>query len=339
MDQEKYIALLHKQQQGTIDAMEQTLLDNWLRQAEINRVLAKKVKEEWALTAGYEPPIAFDIEEEFTALQQRIQADEGITSKQAIAKVVPMKPSRNWLSWAVAIALVVGIGTWFLNNQSSYTPELIANTDTSEKKEVLLGDGTTVWLNENSKLSYPKTFDRDQRIVQLEGEAFFDVQKHPDQPFVIETKASMITVLGTSFNVRALSNSQATEVVVKTGKVRLASQKENQSVVLLPNEKGVHQHTNNIVKKTKTADLNELAWHQKVLLFKGTPIPEVIHHLERTFNIDIQANTSALSQCTFSGRFPEPNPDQLLKAICNAFDIDLKKINDTVYKLSGGTCQ
>ena len=339
MDQEKYIALLHKQQQGTIDVMEQTLLDNWLQQAEINRVLAKKVKEEWALTAAYEPPIAFDIEEEFTALQQRIQADEGTTSKQAVAKIVPMSSSRKWLSWAAAIALVVSVGSWFLNDQLSKRFPVSTTIISSEKKEILLADGTKVWLNKKSKFTYPKTFDREQRVVQLEGEAFFDVQKNPAQPFVIETNASFITVLGTSFNVRALSNNQATEVVVKTGKVRLASQKENQSVVLLPNEKGVHQHTNNIVKKTKTADLNELAWHQKVLLFKGTPIPEVIHHLERTFNIDIQANTSALSQCTFSGRFPEPNPDQLLKAICNAFDIDLKKINDTVYKLSGGTCQ
>ncbi len=339
MDQEKYIALLHKQQQGTIDAMEQSLLDNWLQQADINKVLAKKIKEDWDLTTAYEPPIVFDIEEEFTALQQRIQIDQKTTSKQAVAKVVPIKRNRNWLSWAAAIALVVGVSTWFLGNQSTNVLQLTSTTVTSEKKEVKLADGTKVWLNEKSKLSYPETFDKNQRVVQLEGEAFFDVQKNPAQPFIIETKVSFITVLGTSFNVRALNNSQATEVVVKTGKVRLESQKENQSVILLPNEKGIHQHANKIVQKTKSTELNELAWHQKVLLFKGTPIPEVLNHLERTFNIDIQANTNALSQCTFSGRFPEPNPDQLLKAICNEFDIDLKKVNDGVYELSGGKCR
>ena len=119
----------------------------------------------------------------------------------------------------------------------------------------------------------------------------------------------------------------------------MESQKKQQSIILLQNEKGVHQHANNIVQKTKTTELNELAWHQKVLLFKGTPLPDVLHHLERTFNIDIQANTSLLSQCTFSGRFPEPNPDQLLTAICNEFDINLKKVNDTLYELSGGKCR
>jgi len=298
MDQEKYIALLHKQQQGTIDAMEQSLLDNWLQQADINKVLAKKIKEDWDLTTAYEPPIVFDIEEEFTALQQRIQIDQKTTSKQAVAKVVPIKRNRNWLSWAAAIALVVGVSTWFLGNQSTNVLQLTSTTVTSEKKEVKLADGTKVWLNEKSKLSYPETFDKNQRVVQLEGEAFFDVQKNPAQPFIIETK-----------------------------------------VILLPNEKGIHQHANKIVQKTKSTELNELAWHQKVLLFKGTPIPEVLNHLERTFNIDIQANTNALSQCTFSGRFPEPNPDQLLKAICNEFDIDLKKVNDGVYELSGGKCR
>lgn len=340
MDQEKYISLLHKQQQGTIAVMEQSLLDKWLQQAEINRVLAQKVKEDWELTASYEPPIVFDIEEEFTALQQRIQTDEAtIAPQQAVAKVISVSRNRSWLSWAAAIALVIGVGTWFMINQSNNISQLAVNTSTNEKKEVVLADGTKVWLNEKSKLTYPEVFDKEQRIVQLEGEAFFDVHKNTAQPFVIKTKSSSITVLGTSFNVRALKDSQVTEVVVKTGKVLLANQKENQSVLLLPNEKGVHQYANNIVQKTKSVELNELAWHQKVLLFKGTPVPDVIHHLERLFHINIQANNNSISQCVFSGRFPNPTPDQLLKAICNEFKIKLKKVEDKEYILSGGKCQ
>ncbi len=339
MDQEKYISLLHKQQQGTLDAMEQSLLDHWLQQAEINRVLAKKIEEEWALTSKYEPPVSFDLEEEFSALQQRIQADEANTPIQTVAKVVPMKRNFTWLSWAAAIALVIGAGIWFLNNQSNSTPQLIVNTDTKEKKEVLLADGTKVWLNENSQLHYPTAFRGSQRKVQLTGEAFFDVSKDASKPFIIETASSEVKVLGTSFNVRAVKKEAQTEVVVKTGKVQLSSLKNNQSVLLVANEKGVHQHHTNTVQKLAEKDMNELAWKSQVLLFKGTPIPEVIDNLERLFDVNIVANTSSLSQCRVTGRFQNPAVDVLLKTICKDFNIRLKEISDKEYELIGGNCE
>lgn len=339
MDQEKYISLLHKQQQGTIDAMEQSALEHWLQQAEINRVLAEKIKEEWDLTAAYEPPISFDLEEEYTALQQRIQVDDASTPKQALAKVVPINRTRNWLSWAAAIALVIGVGTWFMSNQANSIPQLTVDTDISEKKEVLLADGTKVWLNENSQLHYPTAFSGEQRKVQLTGEAFFDVHKDASKPFIIETASSEVKVLGTSFNVRALKKEAQTEVVVQTGKVQLSSLKNQQSVLLVANEKGIHQHRTNTVQKLAEQDMNELAWKSQVLLFKGTPIPEVLENLERLFDVSFVANTSSLSQCRVTGRFPNPAVDVLLKTICKDFDIRLKEVSDKEYELIGGNCE
>ncbi len=339
MDQEKYISLLHKQQQGTIDTIEQSILDHWLQQAEINRVLSQKIKEDWELTEAYEPPVSFDLEEEFTALQQRIQADEVITPKHTIAKVVPMNRSRSWLSWAAAIALLIGVGTWFLNNPSSNIPLLTANTDPSEKKEILLTDGTKVWLNENSRLTYPTSFDKEQRVVQLEGEAFFDVSKDASKAFIIETTSSKIKVLGTSFNVRAIKKESQTEVVVQTGKVQLSSLSNGESVLLVANEKGIHQHRTNAVQKLAEQDMNELAWKSQVLLFKGTPIPEVLDNLERLFDVRIVANSSSLSKCRVTGRFPNPVVDVLLKTICKDFDIRLKAVSDKEYELIGGNCE
>ena len=347
MDQEKYISLLHKQQQGTIDTIEQSILDHWLQQAEINRVLSQKIKEDWELTEAYEPPVSFDLEEEFTALQQRIQADEVITPKHTIAKVVPMNRSRSWLSWAAAIALLIGAGIWFLSKPSNDVPQLIVNTNTSEKKKIVLPDGTKVWLNEKSKLTYRLAFDKELRMVHLEGEAFFDVYKNTEQPFVIAAKGSFIRVLGTSFNVRALSNSQVTEVVVKTGKVSLYSQKSvgkicgdcPPRVVLLPNEKGIHDYENNLIRKTQSTELNELAWHNKVLLFKGTPIPEVLDNVKRLFDITIIADTASLDKCQVTGRFSNPTVDALLKSICKDFDITLKQVSDSEYELIGGNCE
>ena len=344
MDQDKYISLLYKQLQGKLDIIEQNLLDAWLKEAAVNKVIAQKIKDDWALSEGYEPPVDFNLETEFQALQKRIQSDEqGIAPQekapQKIAQVISINKKRQWLSWAAAIALLLSIGTWFLVNQPVSEPLIATTTKSKETKQITLADGTQVWLNKESQLHYPTAFTGQQRKVRLEGEAFFDVQKDASKPFIIETTSSEIKVLGTSFNVRAIKNDAQTEVVVQSGKVQLSSLVNKQSVLLVANEKGIHQHQTNQIRKLAEQDMNELAWKSQVLLFKGTPIPEVLDNLERLFDVTITANTSLLNKCQLTGRFPNPAVDALLKTICKDFDITLKQVNDKEYELIGGNCE
>ena len=340
MDQDKYIALLHKKLQGELNSIEQTLLEHWLQEAEINRVLAKKIKEDWRLSEQYNPTLAeVDLDKEFTLLQQRIKSSENIGQVKEKVVTMSVKKRNNWWVYAAAIALAVGVGTWFFTNQSVTIPQVIVNTSAAEQKEVLLADGTKVWLNENSQLSYPTTFQENRRTVSMEGEAFFEVQKDATKPFVIETNQSEITVLGTSFNVRALQGTAETEVVVKTGKVQLASKKAAQSVILVANEKGTHQHTSNTIQKAKEDDLNELAWKSQVLFFNNTPITEVIKSLERLFKVHIQIAITNIDKCAFSGRFPQPTLRQVMTALKKDLNIQLVEVDDVNFQLTGEQCK
>ena len=332
MNQEKYIALLYKQLQGEINIIEKTLLDKWLDEAAINRVLAQKIREDWELSEQYNPDIEVDVDKEFSLLQQRINKEEKIAPLKR--KIVPVKRRTQWWSYAAAIALLVGVGTWLFVNQSVSTPQLVVTTNNEEQKEIQLADGTKVWLNAQSSFTYPENFDVTSRVVHLKGEAFFDVSRDVAKPFIIKTSNSSIEVLGTSFNVQALPSNNYTEVVVKTGKVRLAALDTKNAVDLIANEKGIHRHTSKQVDKIAELDMNELAWKSKVLFFKNTPIPEVVESLERLFKVSIK--TTANSQnCLFTGRFKEPDLAVIIKAISDEFNFKVSQ-NNTSYELEGG---
>jgi len=332
MDQDKFIALLYKQLQGEINLIEKTLLDKWLGEAAINRVLAQKIKEDWELSEQYSPEIEVDVDKEFSLLQQRIQKEENTATVKG--KIIPVQRRTQWWAYAAAITLLLGLGTWLFVNQSITTQQQIVNTGSKEQKQIQLADGTKIWLNEHSRFTYPENFDGNNRQVHLKGEAFFDVSRNEDKPFIIKTTNSSIEVLGTSFNVQALSSNTYTEVVVKTGKVRLSALKTTQSVDLVANEKGIHQHKDNQVKKFEETDMNELAWKSRVLFYKNTPVPEVIESLERLFKVSIKTSPDS-KNCLFTGRFKDPKLATIMTAISTEFNIGIHG-KENSYQLEGG---
>jgi len=333
MDQDKYIALLYKQLQGDLNLIEKTLLDKWLDEAAINRVLAQKIKEDWVLSEQYSPDIEIDIDKEFSLLQQRIDKEENINTVKV--KFVPVKKRARWWPYAAAAALVLLTATrWMIRLNQATEPTLLVTTTSNEIQEVQLSDGTKVLLNKNSELHYPEAFATTDRRVQLEGEAFFDVQKNADKPFIINANHAEIKVLGTSFNVRALASEEIIEVVVKTGKVLLSDTREHVEMIVNANEKARLRFPYGHIKKQPEKDMNELAWNTKVLLFKDTPVPEVVESLERLFNVSIQTSDSS-KHCSFSGRFVRPNLEEIITAISTEFDIKVQRDN-TSYQLEGG---
>lgn len=335
MNQDKYISLLYKKQQGSLNTTEKALLDRWLSDAVANRTLAAKIEEDWLLIDTYEPPIDYDLETEYNLLQKRIIADEQHT--QATAKVVTISTTRKWYSWVAAASIVfIGIGVWLFIQTNIINKESTNIVYAKKLEEVQLADGTKVWLKANSQLQYPTKFD-DNRKVQLTGEALFSVAKNPTQAFIVQTEKADIEVLGTIFNVRAIQNSGITEVIVKEGKVQLSDKSATQKAALEANEKGVLQHRSNQISKEKKENMNELAWQSQVLLFKNTPLSEVIISLERLFEKQIELNM-AISSCPLTGRYAPPVLEDILKDIKREFALQSKIENDTIV-LTGEGCE
>ena len=355
MNKDNYITLFFKKLKGDISLEEQSLLDVWTSQSPENEKLFKEVEKDWQLTEQYEAPtdIEVDVVADFKLLQQRIQQEENIVktvqdnvriAHQPIGKVVGLnrkKSSSRWIGWAAAAAVALAVGFWF-TAQSTVAPSnlLAANTKYKEQKTVTLADGTKVWLNGNSQLRYPANFTGEHRMVQLTGEAFFEVTKNPNQPFIIATNKSKVTVLGTSFNVRAITAENVTEVVVKTGKVRFENQEGDKQVELTPNEKGRYNAVDNTIEESAEEDMNEIAWQSGRLLFKNTPLKEVLADLNKQFAVDIKLSNTNLNTCEYSSI--EKTTDGItviLQAIANEFDMEVKPLGNTSFELIGGTCK
>lgn len=355
MKKENYIALIYKKLKGDISLEEQSQLDVWEGNTSENAQLSKQLEQDWELTEDYTPSVDFDldVDADFKLLQERIDKDANLINSpadnmrianQPIGKVVAMsgeKSSSRWIGWASAAVIALALGFWFMTNQNAVVSSpLVAETNFQEKKSVTLNDGTVVWLNGSSKLTYFTDFSGNERVVQLTGEAFFDVTKFPDKPFIIEANNSRITVLGTSFNVRSRIAEGMTEVVVKTGKVRLENSAGDKKVELIPNQKGVYDVSNNTVTEMEEKDMNELAWHSDKLIFMNTPLSEVLSDLERQFEVEINLKDSNLNDCKYGATHKvEDGITSILNAIAETYKMTLKPIGNTSFELLNGSCQ
>lgn len=214
---------------------------------------------------------------------------------------------------------------------------MIASGD--ERKEIVLPDSSKVWLNRNSKLSYISSdFNESNRVVFLEGEAFFEVQKNPSKPFIVQAALSRTEVLGTSFTVRSLAPEKKDVVQVMTGKVSFElKEKEEQKVILLPGDKAsVQEH--GTIEKFKVTNLNSIAWKNDRLVFENSSLAEVTEAAESYFNIDIEIANSNLSDCRFTGSFTKPELEEVMKVLSVSMNLSYHQ-SDSTYVLTGEGCQ
>jgi ferric-dicitrate binding protein FerR (iron transport regulator) len=152
--------------------------------------------------------------------------------------------------------------------------------------QVQLSDGTNVWLNAESSLKFPVTFDAGHRDVELTGEAYFEVAKNKHQPFTVLANGTRVQVLGTHFNVSAYANDDAVSTTLLEGSVRLIKQnatallKPGQNGTTLNNEKGIKVHE---------ADIDqEMAWKNGYIIFNDTDIKSIMKQAARWYDVNIE---------------------------------------------------
>lgn len=201
---------------------------------------------------------------------------------------------------AATILLAVSLLTWMLlkQNDSVQHPKLAQpltrSTEKKEQKHLVLSDGTQVWLNAASELTYPTSFDGKSRVVYLKGEAFFDVKHAEKIPFLIHTGNVVTAVLGTSFNIRAYPDQQDIRVEVKKGKVQvskadkvMATLTQGQALQVSSLAQEAAEIKN--VKETEVAE-----WTAGKLHYHDQSLKEILQDLERNFNATITVEDEGL---------------------------------------------
>lgn len=230
--------------------------------------------------------------------------------KKRPTKIVPLYQKFRHIAAAVAFIIVGAFSVYYYINFISDFRTVVEQADNTEKgKEILLSDGSKVWLNENASLTYAKIFSTTERKVKLDGEAFFEVTKNPGKPFIIATSNSSVRVLGTSFNIN--SNEEKTEVTVATGKVEVSDANDLHNVVITPGYTANVSGTN--VEKYKTKKPNYNSWKTGAFTFEDTSIDQVIKDLNTFYQKQVVIEKGAIIDCRLTANFNQAKLQEILE--------------------------
>ncbi|MCC8409302.1 FecR domain-containing protein [Mucilaginibacter sp. UR6-1] len=261
---------------------------------------------------------------------------------------VPETPKRrSYTGWMVAASVLIAfisLTYYFRYNILNYVSPVHTMQVAAARGSVtsiVLGDGTKVWLNGGSRISYPETFRGEKREVTITGEAFFDVMHKTDQPFIVHTGNITTHVLGTSFNIKAYDDDQLLHVDVVSGKVGVVPAEGSalsfNTIYLTPAQGITYNKTDNSISKTAGIDISALSdWKAGKLIFKNAALPEVIKTLNREFEVSIRADAN-LTACNISADFTNV-PIKDIMAVIARLVKGKATLNGTVYHLKGKGC-
>lgn len=243
------------------------------------------------------------------------------------------KTWKKALYWAAIFILPVisafSVYYYFTPKQqiTNHPTEIIARN--GEKAEVVLPDGSTVWINSGSKIRYDDAFNRKQRSVFLEGEACFEVAKDKDRPFVVKTKTMDIQALGTIFNVRSYDDDEQTFAVLLEGKIKVNASGQEQ--ILTENQRATFNKNTHVLTTDNVRSVDFAQWRNGNLYFDNQTFEDIARTLSRIFNVDIRFASDTLRSMRFSGTLG-------MSGIQNALDI-LSLTSPMRYKMDGTTIE
>ena len=197
----------------------------------------------------------------------------------------------------VAAIFVLGFALhFFLNWQKTTHHELQhqIHVPTGQHVEIMLADGSKVWLNSGSTLTFPSKFNGKKRLVELDGEGFFEVKSDKEHPFIVSTSKYQVKAVGTSFNIYDYQDSPQFEAALLNGKVEVTTNAKKSSVVILtPNQRAAL--CQGVLKVKPIENANNYLWRKGILYF-NEPLLEVFDKLQEYYDIEFQIRNSSLTR-------------------------------------------
>lgn len=294
---------------GTISDEENLLLDHWIDEAIENRRHYSEQKKLWDL---------FEI-------HQKIQKIDERKAYQKISNQLNSGKNINILGWvqrvaAILLLPVIVISAFYFysgktNRTQFATVYNTAETPLGMRSSLTLPDGTRVWLNAGSKISYPVLFSDRGREVTLSGEAYFEVKKDKKWPFVVNTRNMMIVVTGTTFNCNAYPENEQVQTVLVEGEVTLLNQSATELESLSPGELATFDNSNHQITKIKTDLQKYIAWKSGKLMFREDKMNKVVEKLERWYNVEFEIEDKEIAEYIYTATFIDESLDQVLKML------------------------
>ena len=231
---------------------------------------------------------------------------------------------------AASVALLVTLGYLMVDKE----PEKQTYTFTAQDKNVHfpLPDGTVVWLNINSTLSYTESFNLTTRDVELTGEAYFEVAKNAEKPFVVNMNEGHIEVLGTKFNIRAYPEDGEIISTLTEGSIKYRKTlSDTYGVILHPGQQLSCLRENGDVVIRDVAGLDNISWKDRKIIFRKTPIKEAFTVLEQFYEIKILTVNTLFDDRQITGSFEmNMKPEAIFSVMQESFHFKYEVREDTI---------
>jgi len=294
---------------GTISEEENLFLDDWMDKSTENRRLYSEQKRLWHL---------FE-------MHQKVQKIDERKAYQKISNQLFSRKKINILGWMQRVAavlllpVIVASAIYFYSEKNDRTQfSTVYNTVETPlgmRSSLTLPDGTRVWLNAGSKISYPVLFSNKIREVSLSGEAYFEVKKDKSWPFVVATKNMNVLVSGTTFNCNAYPENNQVQTVLVEGEVTIANQSATEVESMSPGELATFNNSNQQITKTKTDLQKYIAWKSGKLMFRDDKMNKVVEKLERWYNVEFEIEDKEIANYVYTATFIDESLDQVLKML------------------------
>ncbi|MBI1306699.1 MAG: DUF4974 domain-containing protein [Bacteroidetes bacterium] len=288
---------------GEADAEEERRVQNWAQENHDNRELFASLKLMWEETSS----------EHFTTDPSFSPDTNAAWEKVKLKTTSPksnIRPIRRWLQAVAAIIIFIAAGISYFRSLNQ-PPQMVEHkVDHTEK--LALADGSVVHINSGSDIRYAKDFGKKDRKVELKGEAFFEVEPDTSKPFIVQSLDMDIRVVGTSFNVLA-NNPDSVVVSVETGKVEMRF--ENGFILLHPGETGVYyRNGHQLFKRGEIPVINQF-WRDRRLVFRKTPLQEVIRIVNESYGVHIQLENPEMRDQPITVRFRDQDLQTVLEVL------------------------
>ena len=282
----------------------------------IKNIIAESLKDE------------VDVDREWERLFSSIE-------KKTISKMKTRRLVLQYMKYAAAVVLGIGVSlsTLYLTNQENLST--VGNyklvTSKGEKSYLQLPDGTRVWLNSCTTLEYAENYGHSNRSIYLDGEAYFEVAKNKDLPFVVKANGIDVKAIGTAFNVSAYMEDSQLTTTLFNGKVAVQPTLTKQEVLLEPNQVAVYDKSRNKIEVVPYDKKLFAQWRGGFLSFKMMYLQDITKLLERNYNVVFRYENQGIKKLRFSGSFRN-NEDlsEILNVIKTNTGIRYQILKDTI---------
>ena len=320
------IELLHRLIAGTTTEEENRQLMEWFRQCASKEEFFMLFETAWKESPDEMPR---DVQERMYRRLSR-ELDEKKT------KTILLRSRFSWKVWpqiAVAcIIIVLGLVNYRMNDKQKQlsTQNFTVLAEKGQRAFITLPDSTKVWLNSDTKISYPADYGLKERNVTLVGEAYFEVAKNPDKRFIVEAKGMQVEALGTSFNVNAYQNDNKIIASLFSGSVRVSY--DRHVAILKPHESVKVDLLNRSFSRYKDESMQNIAHRKKnEITFDGESLEEITHIMSRLYNTTICIEEEKLKKVCYIGTIRNNNLENFIDIINLTTPVVYENKGDTVF--------